>query len=1076
MRNAGYFRAPTVDGGTVVFVAEDDLWTVPLAGGLARRLTAGLGAVGRPALSPDGALIAFTSQEEQHPEVYVMPSEGGQSRRVTFLGATTSVAGWTPKGAIVFRSDTAQPFMGRRLELHTVDPAGGVTRRLSYGWANDVSFGGDAGVVLGRNTLDPATWKRYRGGRAGKVWIDPKGSGTFKELIRLDGNLASPMWVGKRIYFLSDHEGYGNIYSCTPTGKGLRRHTDHGEYYARIASTDGATIVYQHGADIWALDVETDVPRRVEIDFPSPRTQRNRTFRDATEFLHGFEVHPDGHSLAIETRGKVFTMGLWEGGVREFGIPSGVRYRDAQWLHDGRRIVLVSDEGGADALEVHGTGRGKRYGKLDLGRIVEVVANPKKDIVAVTTHRLEVFLVDLKTGKATLIERNRFGRPNGLTWSPDGAWLAYSSSVTNETRSIMLANATTAKTHVVTRPEFNDFGPSFDPDGNYLYFLSLRSFDPIYDAHFFDLGFPRGARPYLVTLRKDAPRPFMPEPKGFGKKKTEDPADVETKKAEKPKPFHIDLAGIDDRVAMFPVPESRYGQIQGIKGKAVFTSFPAQGSLGTDIAAPEGERGRGTLETFSFEEQKHEVIAFGVSGFRVSRDGSTLVLVSARRLRAMRAGEKPDDKTEKDPPSRKSGWIDLNRVRVSVDPAAEWRQMYNEAWRLQVENFWTKDMSGVDWPRVRDRYLPLVEKVATRLEFSDLIWEMQAELGTSHCYEMGGDHRRPPAYTLGHLGADLLLGRDGRYRIDHIVRGDAWDETKTSPLALPGVNVREGDRLLAINGRDVGKDLAPQALLVNQAGQIVELTIGDAAGKKTRTVAVRTLREEYSARYREWVERARAHVHAETKGRVGYVHIPNMGPLGYSEFHRYYLSEVGYDGLLVDVRFNGGGHVSQILLEKLARKRIGYDIPRWGEPVPYPGESVLGPMVCLTNESAGSDGDIFTHCFKLMKLGPVVGKRTWGGVVGIGPRVGFVDGGLTTQPEYSFWFRDVGWGVENYGTDPDYDVDITPQDYAAGRDPQMAKALSLILAEMKRRPPTVPDFSKRPSLRLPKLPARRVMR
>jgi tricorn protease len=407
-------------------------------------------------------------------------------------------------------------------------------------------------------------------------------------------------------------------------------------------------------------------------------------------------------------------------------------------------------------------------------------------------------------------------------------------------------------------------------------------------------------------------------------------------------------------------------------------------------------------------------------------------------------------------------------------------QMFKEAWRLQRDHFWAADMSGVDWWLVLDRYLPLVGKVATRLEFSDLMWEMQGELGTSHAYELGGDYRPAPAYLIAHLAADVAYDYEAStWRFTHLVDGDPWDPEAGSPLRAPGVRIAEGDRLLAVNGRPVDAVTTPASLLVNQAGLAVELTVAaDGAGPEgpdgtgRRTVVVSTLRDERPARYREWVSANRARVHEATKGRVGYVHLPDMGARGYAEFHRSYLAEVERDALVVDVRFNGGGHVSQLVLEKLARRRIGYDVSRWGEPEPYPADSPAGPLVAITNEHAGSDGDIFTHCFKLLGLGPVVGKRTWGGVIGISPRHALVDGSLTTQPEYAFWFCDVGWSVENYGTDPDFEVDIRPQDHVAGDDPQLDQALSLALAALEGHQPLSADLAQRPRLELPTLPPR----
>jgi tricorn protease len=450
-----------------------------------------------------------------------------------------------------------------------------------------------------------------------------------------------------------------------------------------------------------------------------------------------------------------------------------------------------------------------------------------------------------------------------------------------------------------------------------------------------------------------------------------------------------------------------------------------------------------------------------------------MVIRSGSRLRVCKAGGKPQD--ENDPsPSRKSGWIDLSRVRVPVNPGIEWRQMFREAWRLQRDHFWNAEMSGVDWLQVYDSYSPLVERVASRSEFSDLVWEMQGELGTSHCYEIGGDYRPAPAYGMGSLGADFAYDPESAaWRVAHIVQGDAWDENSGSPLAKAGLNVQVGDRLLSVNGQKLSQSLSPGVALVDQPGREVTLVFSRDGEEKPRPVTVRTLPSDTPARYREWVEKNRRYVHAATGGKVGYIHIPDMGPSGYSEFHRGFLAEIDRPGLIVDLRYNSGGEVSPLLLEKLARKRIGYDKSRWDKVLhPYPPESVLGPMVALTNEWAGSDGDIFSHGFKMMKLGPLLGKRTWGGVIGFWPRQHLVDGALITQPESSFWFKDAGWGVENYGVDPDIEVDNTPQDDVRGVDAQLDRSIEEVLKLMAANPPELPQLEQVPSRAMPKLPQR----
>ncbi|MEY2475421.1 MAG: tricorn protease [Actinomycetota bacterium] len=1069
--NAGYFRYPTIAGDTIAFVSEDDMWTVAAEGGVANRLTAGLSEESRPVLSPDGSLLAFMSREEHHAEVWVMAGGGGPARRVTWLGANQSIPRlFLPDGRILFVSDAGQPFASQ-LHAYAVSPDGGTPERLPFGPVREVAFGPDGGVVLGRNTADPARWKRYRGGTAGRLWIDQRGTGQFKPFLDLDGNLASPMWIGRRVYFISDHEGVGNVYSVRPDGKGLQRHSDHDHYYARFAVTDGRRVVYQHAGEVWLFDPETDEARVVEVDFRSPRVQRNRRFVPAEAFMSGYALHPDGHALAVETRGKLFTFPLWEQAVRQQGWPDGVRYKHSRWTHDGASVVTVSDEGGEDAIEVRAASEdeARRLEGLDLGRVVTIELSPTARQAAVVSHRRELFVVDLDEGRATLVDRSEYGHLGDPAWSPDGRWLAYSCALTRPTVSLKLCEVATGSLHTLTEPQYRDLAPSFDPSGDYLWFLSYRRFDPVYDSLFFDLGFPRAIRPYAMALRADLASPFVPKPRGLGAPPA--PDSEPDQKSDKNAEVRIDLDGIGARIVPFPVPDGRYSQIAGIAGKVLLLSWPVEGSLGGDWPKLHADPA-GSLEVYDLTEQKHDTLVGGVSSFTLSQDGTTLVYAAGSRLRALKAGEKPPEHTDHEPPGRKSGWIDLERVRVSVDPGREWAQMLDEAWRLQRDHFWVADLSGVDWDEVRTRYRPLTDKIATRVEFSDLMWEMQGELGTSHAYELGGDHRRPPHYALGFLGADLSLDRRGRWVFAHVVEGEAGDPDHNSPLRAPGVNVEVGDTLLAVGGRAVGRDLHPATLLVNQAGLAVELTVGDRSGRKPRTVVVQTVGDERPARYREWVTANRRRVHKETGGRVGYVHVPDMGPSGYAEFHRSYLSEVAHDALIVDVRFNGGGHVSSLLLEKLARRRIGYAVARWGQPEPYPEESPAGPLVTITNEQAGSDGDIFTHSFKLFGLGPVVGKRTWGGVIGINPTYPLVDGSVTTQPEYSFWFQDVGWGVENYGTDPDYDVDIKPQDHVAGRDPQMDKAIDLVMRALKRHRAVGPDVGKRPDLRLPLLPPR----
>jgi tricorn protease len=1079
---AGYLRYPTIHDDQIVFVSEDDLWLVAASGGRAFRLTAGVGEATWPRFAPDGAAVAFVGRDEGPSEVYLMPASGGAPRRVTYQGAQCRVTGWTPDGAEIIYASNANRGIGRDLWLNAVAPTGGLPRELPLGPATAIAYDPAGRAVLGRNAArDPAAWKRYRGGTAGVLWVDANGDGEFQPLIRLAGNLTAPCWVGDRVFFLSDHEGSGNVYSCLANGQDLRRHTDHTDYYARSLSGDGRRLVYHAGADLYLLDPVEDAPRRVEVSLASSRPQRNRRFVPAQRHLHSATLSGDGASLAITSRGKAFSFDNWEGGVSQHGQPDGVRYRHLTWLNDKKRLIATaSDAGEREVLVIltaDGSAPERRLDDLDVGRVLSLEPAPNADVVAVTNHRNEALVVDLREETATLrsVDRSDHGRIAGIAWSPDSRWLAYGFANSAQTYEIRLHRLDTGVTTSATRPVLLDVHPAFDPDGKYLYFIGYRDFDPVYDALHFDLGFPKGTRPYLVTLRKDVPSPFVlqartADSKDSGKKK---PADGESEATPAPPPLEIDLDGITDRVLAFPVPEGKYQKIQGVAGKALFSAYPVEGARGRNLF--DEDRGpKGAIECYTFESQKHERQIDGISDFWIGRDGKTLLYQSRDRLRVLKGGDKPPEGKDAggDKPSRQSGWIDLNRAKVSVNPAAEWRQMFREAWRLQREQFWDPALSGIDWDEVHRRYVPLVDRITTRSELSDLLWELQGELGTSHAYEFGGEYRPSPDYRQGFLGVDWSYDpAEQVYRIGRIVHGDVWDRQSTSPLNQPGLDVRPGDVVVAINGQPVGAMASPAERLVSQAGNDVRVTLrrGD---EPPRTVSVKALGHEGAARYRDWVDAEREAVHRATGGKVGYLHLPDMGANGYAEFHRGFLVEYDRDALIVDVRFNGGGHVSPLLLEKLARKRIGYDYPRWMQPVPYPEGAPAGVLVALTNEQAGSDGDIFCHAFKLMKLGPLIGKRTWGGVIGISPSHPLADGTLTTQPEYSFYFDDVGWSVENYGTDPDVEVENAPQDYTQGVDRQLDRAIAVALDLLEKNPPHRPTRPNRPNRAAPELAPR----
>ena len=1061
----GYYRSPTLAGDQIVFVSEDDLWTVDAGGGVARRLTSGLGKASAPALSHDGKFLAYSSTEEGHAEVFVMPAEGGVPTRMTYLGCETRVIGWSAAGEILFASNHQHAFASLS-DIYALKMDHHEYVRIPCGPATHIDFDKKGLTVIARRGgSDLAYWKRYRGGLAGEIWIDRKGNGSFQKLLEKPTNSARPYWIDGRVFFIADHEGVGNVYSVAPDGSDIKRHTDCREYYARGLFVQGTQLVYHAGGDIFLLDTKggQQKPEKVNIEYRSPRTQVNRRFVSAPRYFEDYDLQPNGEKAVIVARGKTFSFDLWHGPIFMHGQEGATRYRLGRFMNDGKRVVVVNDAGGEESLEIHDSQNRTNVDRLtglDLGRSREMRMSPAADEAVLTNHRNELIWVDLKARVSKVLDRSIHSAIYGFTWSPDGRWVAYSCSHTERTSCIKICEVKTGAVHTVTRPLLRDVKPVFDPAGEYLYFLSYRDFDPVYDNLHFDLGFPRGCKPYLLTLRRDVLSPFASDYPGRKDKKDKKDSSSPEKNA-----IEIDFDGIENRIVAFPVADGRYGQLLATREKVYFTRLPIKGSLRAEKYPSEPESDA-QLEMFDLDTEKIESIA-SITSFKLSQDGKHVIYRAGNSLRVIKANEKPSRESDD---YRRGGWMDLERVQIPVRPRDEWKQMYREAWRLQRDHFWTEDMAKVDWERVHGRYLPLLERVSSRSEVSDVIWEMQGELGTSHAYEIGGDYRYNPSYGLGHLGAETEFDeKEQGFKIRRVLKGDIWDEGCSSPLARAGVQLKEGDVLLAIDGQPLSRDHHPSQSLLHRAGKEVSLTFRRQGASETQTLSVRCLRSEQRLRYREWVERNRAYVHEKSGGRVGYLHIPNMGPYGYSEFHRAFLTELDCDGLIVDVRFNGGGHVSQLLLEKLARRRIGYSKSRWFGVQPYPDEAPTGRMVALTNEYAGSDGDIFSHSFKLMKLGPLLGKRTWGGVIGISPSHSLVDGGITTQPEYSFWFEDVGWKVENYGTDPDIEVDYPPSDYVAGKDPQLETALITCLQKVEGQPPVKPRFEAVPDLSLPDL-------
>ncbi len=1092
----------------VTFIADDDVWLAPAGGGRAWRVTADHAAASYPRISRDGTMIAWTSGRDGAPEVYLAGIDGGDGRRLSYWGDRgTRVCGWTPDGDIVAVTAAGQPFAhhpwAHALPAAAPDADGGdaaASRPLPFGPVTDVAIE-TAGVALLTGTFrDPAYWKRYRGGTAGRLWARPAGmpaAGFTRLLGGVAGQFASPMVVGGRLAFLSDHEGTGNLYSCALDGGELRRHTDHDGSYARNASTDGQRIVYHCAGDVWLLDGldAADGPRRLEFSLPSPAARAPRLI-SADDHLGSLSCDHSGQASAIEVRGTVHWLTHRDGPARALSVVPGVRARLPRVLGSTGRVAWVTDAEGADAIEIaaaEGPAAVTPSRKLAAGAIgwvSDLAAAPDGGAVAVAARDGRLCAVDVTSGAVTELASSGNGEVTGLAWSPDSAWLAWSQPGPEPLRQLrMVRVADPGRTVVdVTDGRFTDTDPVFTADGSYLAFLSVRSFDPVYDAQVFDLSFPYGSRPYLVPLAAATPSPFAPLPGGRpvgGRHDDDGPGhdagragdaaqgdrsaapDGEPEGA--PAPMAVDAEGLAGRVVPIPVAESRYASLRAVKGGLAWLRQPVIGNLGEGGPKLGDDAPRPSLEYFDLEAQRCTELAEELDWFEASGDGSVLVVSDHGKLGVVPANRKPDP----DNPADRVA-VDKSRARYLADPAALWRNAYAEAGRFIRHDFWVPDLAEVDWDGVLESYRPLLDRIAGPRDFADLMWEVLGELGTSHAYVLAADHGDDDDQEpgLGLLGADLERGADGRWTVTRVLPGETSDPRARSPLATPGAQVRPGDTLLAIDGRPLDA-AGPGPLLVGAVGQPVELTIGPAQGGEPRQAVVVTLKEERRLRYQDWVAGRRQRVRELSDGRIGYLHVPDMVSEGWADFHRDLHTEMIREALIVDVRGNRGGHTSQLVVEKLARRVIGWDVPRGLRPQTYPQDAPHGPVVALTDEFAGSDGDIVTAAIKILGLGPAVGTRTWGGVLGIDDWHRLVDGTGITVPRYAIWLEGYGWTVENHGVDPDVEVVPSPDDYAAGRDPQLETGVRMALEALAARPAvTPPATSDRPSRRRPPLPPR----
>lgn len=990
----GYYLFPDIRENLITFTSDDDVWLFD--GENVKRLTSGSGVAIRPKISPDGRKVAFTmlwlKNGKSGGDIFV--TDGNEVKRVTFFNSSVSrVSLWSSPEEVIIITDFHTPFqtIAYKVNINT-----GEYQRLPYGIVSNVYIK-DRITILARGYQDLPFWKGYKGGTKGELWISYDGGKSFKKFVSLDGSVSWPMIIKERVYFLSDHEGVANLYSVDLNGGDLTKHTNF-DTYCRNASSDGKRVVFQNMGEIYLFDPETNEVRKLEIELVTDRKKRQPRFVSAMDYLT--ETTMSSEYIGIVSRGKVFVMRPWDGPAVQLGGKQGVKYSNLQLLNDS--AVVSDDNDNVLILSLQGE---KKIGQ-NFGRVEKIKISPDGKKLLIANNKLELWLYDLEKNVAKLVDKSDYGLLSDFDWHPNSEWFAYSFAESHATRSIKLGNLDGTVVRV-TSPYGYDFSPSFDPDGRYLYFLSARHLEPSSDKVVFNMSFQKVVKPYLVVLTNDYSPFNQPLMKSDSKK-------------------GVELTGISDRVVPFPIEENNYVRIEGAKNNKVFLfSYPIKGtpSLIQDMV--------GKLDVFDIENKTKDPYLDNVKDFTLSPDKSKILVMLKDSMRLYDVSAKPELTAQ----GRKGGVIDLSRVKVYVEPEKEWRQMLRETWKLMKQNYWNeKELK--DWDSVLPKYEKLLDRISTRYELGDLIQEMQGETRTSHSYHTPYSYDTDEPIPIGGLGADVEFNGNC-FKVIKIYSGDPINENERSPLRDPGVQIEEGDCIVAIDGEPVSYGNIYYYLLNKDS---VRLDVITKNGEK-KTVYVKLMKDEKFLIYRDWVERNRKYVHEKTNGRVGYVHIPDMMYQGFSEFYRLFLSEFDKEALIIDARFNRGGFVSGLILQRLLLKRMGFVVPRNGKAVPEPYFSSPNLMVEVVNEYAGSDGDIFTHLFKKFKLGIVIGRRTWGGVIGISPRVRLADKTQVTQPEYAVHFYDVGLGIENRGVDPDIEVDIPP---GVEGDPQLDKAIEIL--------------------------------
>jgi len=1037
---ARLLRFPATNGRTIVFTYAGDLYSVPVSGGEAKRLTSHVGYEMFARFSPDGQTIAFTGQYDGNTEVYTIPATGGEPLRITYtatnarddlgdrMGPNNIVMGWTVDGQnIIYRNRISSGFEGR---LVMVNIEGGLSKQLPLPEGGFCSYSPD-GKQLAYNRVmrEFRTWKYYRGGMADDIWIYNPAKNSVENITKNDAQDIFPMWVGNEIYFLSDRDRTMNVFVYNIQTKATQKVTNFTDYDVKFPSTDGKQIVFENGGYIYLLDPATKKAEKVNVSLASDNVYARSEIKDGKDYVTAISLSPNGERLVVTARGEVFNLAADKGVTKNITHTPGTHERAAQWSPDGKYVAYISDVSGETEIWLQksegGDPEALTTGNDTYIRNFDWSADSKQ--ILYTDRQNRLVLVNVATKQKTVVFRNPSGEPRDVSFSPDGKWLLYTLSGENDYWVIYLYNLAQKKQYPVTDRWYNSSSPVFSTDGKYIIFRSMRDFTPINGSMEWNHIFRNEQEVYLALLSKDTPSPFLQKDAALSEMKEE------AKKTDSVT-ILIDTDGLADRIVKLPVASGNYNNFYS-DGKKVF--FARNGS------------------TYSYDlnTQKEDVVV----------EGATMTIEAGRKKALFRRGRNqfyvtaiPSGKAElKDA-------VDLSNMKIQTNYTQEWEQIFNEAWRHFRDGFYVENMHGLDWPAMRAKYAVWLPYVKNRLDLNYVIGEMIAELGCGHAYITTGEMDRPKQIQTGLLGAEISRDNTGFFRIEKILPGVSWRPALRSPLTDPGIKAEVGEFIVAIDGIPTNSVKDMYSLLVGKANVPTELTLNSKPQLSgARKIVILPLDNEYPLYHNQWVQENIEKVDKASNGKIGYIYIPDMGTEGLTEFARYFYPQLDKEGLIIDDRANGGGNVSPMILERLAREPYRLTMSRGTDRThTVPNGTQVGPKVCLINKYSASDGDLFPWGFRALGLGKLIGMRTWGGIIGIGGSLPFIDGtDLRVPVSTSIDVKTGEWIIENWGVDPDIVIDNDPIKEWNGEDEQLDRAIEEVMKELKDRKPLpgIPD-------------------